>query len=114
MKRLRGDCGVDHCVIVEVIFDDQIALARGLCEPREVEDADFSASVFDKSFSLKNPGCRRDSGTATPEHICEKPMRNLKRVDVRAVRTDEAARAQWNLTFRENPIPFSMRQARDA
>src|ERR1039457_1520713 len=89
VKRLRSDCGVELCVIVEVIFDDQIALARGLGEPRDVEDADFSAGVFDKSFSLENPGCRRNSGTATPKHIGEKLMRNLERVDVRAVRTEE-------------------------
>src|ERR1022692_2088518 len=89
VKRLCSDCGVELCVIVEVIFDDQIALARGLREPRDVEDADFSAGVFDKSFSLENPGCRRNSGTATPKHIGEKLMRNLERVDVRAVRTEE-------------------------
>src|ERR1017187_1302362 len=80
VKRLRSDCGVELCVIVEVIFDDQIALARGLGEPRDVEDADFSAGVFDKSFSLENPGCRRNSGTPTPQHVSEKLMRNLERV----------------------------------
>ena len=74
MKRLRSDCGVELCVIVEVIFDNQIALARGLHEPRDVEDANFSASVVDKSFLLENPGCRRNSGTANPKHVCEKLM----------------------------------------
>src|ERR1035437_2644594 len=89
VKRLRSDRGVELCVIIEVIFDGQIALARGLREPREVEDANFSAGVFDKSFSLENRGCRGNSGTANPKHVCEKLMRNLERVDVRAVRTDE-------------------------
>src|ERR1017187_3920511 len=49
----------------------------------------ISPDVFDKSFSHKNPGCRRNSGTTTPKHVCEKLMRNLERVDVRAVRTEE-------------------------
>src|ERR1035437_5346683 len=89
VKRLRSDRGVELCVIVEVIFDGQITLTRGLGEPREFEDANFSAGVFDKSFSLENRGCRGNSGTANPKHVCEKLMRNLERVDVRAVRTDE-------------------------
>ena len=58
VKRLRSGCTVELGVIVEVILDGQIALARGLREPRDVEDANFSAGVFDKSFSLGNPGCR--------------------------------------------------------
>ena len=72
-----------------MIFDDQVALASVLRKPRDIEDADFSASVFDQSFSLKNLGCRRNSGAATPKHVCEKLMRNHERVDARAVRTDE-------------------------
>src|SRR5664280_1352262 len=86
---LRSDCGIELCVIVEVILDDLIALARDLREPRAVEDVNFSASVFDKSFSLENPGCRRNSGAAPSKHVCEKLVRNLERVDVCAVRTDE-------------------------
>jgi hypothetical protein len=89
LKRLRSNCGVELCVIIEVIFDDQITLAGSLREPRDVEDANLSPGVFDKSFSLENPGCRRNSGTAPPEHVCEKLMRNPERVDVRAVRTEE-------------------------
>src|ERR1019366_7687629 len=89
VKRLCSDCGVELCVIVEVIFDDRIALASGLREPRDVKDADFSAGVFDKSFSLKSRGCGRDSGTAPPKHVCEKLMRNLERAGVRAIRAEE-------------------------
>src|ERR1017187_568290 len=89
IKRLRRDCGVELCVIVEVVFDDQIALARGLGEPRDVEDANFSAGVFDKSFSLENPGGRRNSGASTPKHVSEKLMRNLECVGVGALPTDE-------------------------
>ena len=87
-NRLRSHCGVKLGVIVEVIFDDQIALARGLRESRDVEDADFSAGVFDKSFSLESRGCGRDSRTATPKHVCEKLMRNLEGAGVRAVRAE--------------------------
>ena len=102
VKRLHSDCGIELCVIVEVMFDDQIALARDLREPRDVEDADFSAGVFDKSFLLENPGCRRNSGTAPPKHVCEKLMRNLERVDVCAVRTDEqpAGESLFEVVFR--------------
>jgi hypothetical protein len=74
VKRLRSGCGVELCVIVEVILDHQIALARGLDEPRDVENANFFAGVFDKSFSLENSGGRRNSGTATPKHVSEKLM----------------------------------------
>src|ERR1039458_1166429 len=89
VKRLRSDCGVELCVIVEVILDNQIALARGLGEPRDVENANFFAGVFDKSLSLENSGGRRNSGTATPKHVSEKLMRNLERVGVGALPTDE-------------------------
>src|ERR1035441_3885295 len=75
---LRSDFGVELCVIVEVILDDQIALARDLREPRNVEDVNFSSSVFDKSFSLENTGCRRNSGAAPSKHVCEKLVRNLE------------------------------------
>src|ERR1035438_6576477 len=100
--RLRSDCGVKPCVIVEVIFDDEIAFARSLGEPREVEDSDFSAGVFDKSLFLENPGCRGDSGTATPKHVCKKLMRHLERVAVRAVRTDQqpAGESLFKVVFR--------------
>jgi hypothetical protein len=102
VKRLHSDCGVELGVIVEVIFDDPIALARGLHEPRHVEDANFTAGIFDKSFSLENSGCRRNGGTATPKHVCEKLVRDLESVDVRAVRTDEqpARKSLFEVVFR--------------
>src|ERR1039457_4963354 len=85
VKRLRSDCGVELCVIVEVIFDDQVALARGPREPREVEDANFSAGVFDKSFSLEDPGCRRNSGTAPPSISARNSCEILNRSEERRV-----------------------------
>src|ERR1019366_7736143 len=102
VRWLRSDCGIELCVIVEVILDDLIALARDLREPRAVEDVNFSASVFDKSFSLENPGCRRNSGAAPSKHVCEKLVRNLERVDVCAVRTNEepAGESLFKTVFR--------------
>src|ERR1017187_4118056 len=99
---LLSDYGVELSVIVEGIFDDLMALVRGVREPRDVEDADFSAGVFDKSFSHKNPGCRRNSGTATPKHVCEKFMRNLEGVGMGAVRTNEqpAGESLFEVVFR--------------
>jgi len=47
VKRLRSDCDVEPCVIVEVVFDGQIALARGLREPRGRRECEFL------------PGCNR-------------------------------------------------------
>src|SRR5450631_471952 len=89
LSRLCSDCGIKLCVIVEVIFDDLIALARDLREPRDVENVNFSASVFDKSFSLENRGCRRNRGAAPSKHVCEKLVRNLECVDMCAVRANE-------------------------
>jgi len=102
IKQLFSDSGVELCVIVQVVLDDRIALARGFREPSDVEDADFSTGVFDKSFSLENPGCRRNCGTATAKHVCEKLMRNLERVDMRTVRADEepAGESLFEVVFR--------------
>src|ERR1035441_2745292 len=51
VKRLRSDCGCQLCVIVEVILDGQIALARGLGEPRVVEDSLDNYTKFDTAIA---------------------------------------------------------------
>jgi TrwC relaxase len=49
-KRLCRDARIKFGVVVEVMFNHGIALAGGLHEPRDIEDLDLSARVFDQPF----------------------------------------------------------------
>ena len=66
---LQSERGVEIRVIVQVVFDDVVALARPLFEPIRVNDANDTTVLFDEPLLFEIPGRYRNRRTGTSEHV---------------------------------------------
>ena len=64
IEQLGEDCGIKFRIIVEVIFDDLVALAGSRGEPGNIKNVDLTPRVFNQPFSLENSGGYGDGWTA--------------------------------------------------
>lgn len=86
---LLSSAVIELCVLVEVIFNDRVALAGPVLQPRNIQNPDHTPGVIDETFIFQCSRRSRDRGAGTSNHVCKKNLGHVESVPAHPVCCDE-------------------------
>ena len=86
-RLLLFDFAVEFREVIQVIFDDAVAVAGSLLQSRWVEDPNHAPTVLNDASLLQQTGCSRNGWARRAEHVADELLRERKHISLHPVGT---------------------------